>query len=67
MRLLSAASMLTFITITCLLLFYLIHSQLTLPIVYWSTSKNECVKVIIKGQDCDCSKLPEKYERIWVK
>jgi len=38
-----------------------------IPIVYWSNSKNECVKVIIKGIDCDCKQLPDKYERIWVK
>ena len=37
------------------------------PVVYWSTSKNECVKIEVRGEDCGCSELPDKYERIWVK
>lgn len=44
-----------------------------LPLVYWSTSKDECVKVQIYNPQtenwdaCDCEDIPEKYERIWVK
>lgn len=37
------------------------------PVVYWSTSKNECVRIEIKGEVFDCSDMPEKYERVWVK
>lgn len=38
-----------------------------LPVVHWSYFKNECVKVVVEGVDCDCSELPDKYEKIWVK
>ncbi len=43
------------------------NTYLDLPVVYWSYSDDKCVKVIIKGIECDCSELPNKYERIWVK
>jgi len=44
-----------------------------LPMVSWSTSRNECVKVEIYNdksetwEDCGCESIPEKYERIPVK
>lgn len=37
------------------------------PIVYWSTSQNKCVKVMYDGIEKDCSEMPEKYSRVWVK
>jgi hypothetical protein len=41
--------------------------QADVPVVFWSHSKDECVKIIIKGSECDCSVVPEKYTRVWVK
>lgn len=42
-----------------------------IPIVFWSVSKNECVKIIKieNGKEVfyDCSIIPKKYKRIWVK
>jgi len=38
-----------------------------IPIVLWSASKNQCVKIMYDGEEIDCSELPERYERIWVK
>ena len=34
-----------------------------LPIVYWSVSQDKCVRC----EGCDCSNLPDRYERIWVR
>lgn len=42
------------------------NTSISLPIVYWSVSKDECVEVI-GDENYDCSNLPKKYERIWVK
>jgi len=50
-----------------ILIIYGINAWIDIPQVHWSTSKNECVKVIYDGIEWDCSELPEKYERIWVK
>lgn len=44
----------------------------SIPIVYWSTSKDECIKIIVfdankkEWAEKDCSNIPKKYERIWV-
>lgn len=41
-----------------------------IPIVYWSNTKNECVKVIKQGYECPCSDIDLKndsYEKVWVK
>ena len=44
----------------------------SIPIVYWSVSKNECVKVVVFDRnkkewvEKDCSTIPKKYERMWV-
>ena len=44
----------------------------SIPIVYWSTSKDECVKIIVFDKnkkewvEKDCTDIPKKYERIWV-
>ena len=46
---------------------FAVESYFSLPVVYWSYSTDECVKVIYDGYETDCSELPEKYERIWVK
>jgi hypothetical protein len=37
------------------------------PVVYVSYSTGECVKVILDGEQCDCSNIPDSYERVWVK
>ena len=58
------------VCIMILFLWFLILELHDLPIVYWSTSKDECVKVVIKGDDCACDNYflgLKKYERIWVK
>lgn len=44
-----------------------IESYFSTPVVYWSTSQDKCVKIIYDGVESDCSELPEKYERVWVK
>jgi hypothetical protein len=49
------------------MLIFSIQSYFSTPVVYWSTSQNKCVKVIHNGIEMDCSGLPEKYERVWVK
>jgi len=36
-----------------------------LPIVYWSTSKNECIKVH-NGNCSDIDFANDKYEKVWV-
>jgi hypothetical protein len=37
------------------------------PLVYWSVSRDECVKVIIGNTTYDCvDGLPETYEKVWV-
>lgn len=42
------------------------HSCFLTPVVYWSTSKDKCVKVMYHDIELDCSELPKKYNRIWV-
>ena len=37
-----------------------------LPDVMWSYTKDECVAVYYEDEKCDCSDLPDKYNRIWV-
>lgn len=49
------------------MLIFGIESYFSFPVVYWSTSENRCVKVVHDGIETDCSELPEKYERVWVK
>jgi len=45
----------------------------SIPVVYWSVSKNECVKVVVfdlnkkDWVEKDCSTIPKKYEKVWVK
>lgn len=48
--------------------FALIEPAIPDTYVYWSTSRDECVKVVIGDQERDCSMYPDldKYERIWV-
>ena len=50
---------------------YLVFSATkTIPIVYWSTSKDECAKVYDGYQIIECSEFDfydSKYERILVK
>ena len=46
---------------------YGIESYFSTPVVYWSISSNECVKIIHDDIEIDCNELPEKYTRIWVK
>lgn len=45
----------------------------SVPIVYWSTSKDECVKIVVFDTDkkewveTNCNNIPKKYEKIYVK
>ena len=44
----------------------------SVPVVYWSVSKNECIKIIVFDRnkkewvEKDCSTIPKQYEKIWV-
>jgi len=44
----------------------------SIPVVYWSTSKNECIKILVfdankkEWIEKDCNNIPKRYERIWV-
>lgn len=55
----------------CLVLIFIVlmgaYSYFSIPDVYWSTSSDRCVKVMHDGIEMDCSNLPEKYNRVWVK
>ncbi len=57
----------TLIIILFLAILAWFNSNLDIPVVYWSYSKNKCVKVVKKWIDCPCDKLNYKYERILVK
>jgi hypothetical protein len=37
--------------------------------VYWSTSKNECVKILVNGKESSCTELSNypKHEKVWIK
>ena len=48
-------------------LIWSVESYFSTPVVYWSTSSNECVKVMVDGVETNCDEMPEKYERVWVK
>lgn len=50
-----------------LVIIYGIESYFSAPVVYWSTSSNECVKIIHDGVETGCSELPDGYIRRWVK
>jgi len=36
------------------------------PTVYWSTSKDQCVKIIKNDIECGCENIPAKYRKVWV-
>ena len=58
------------ITIVILILIafaFMFYWASQLPVVYWSTSRDACVKVIVGDKIRSCDTLPTKYERIWVK
>ena len=40
----------------------------TLPVVYWSVSKNKCAYIIKDNVLCNCDELKQikKYEKVWV-
>ena len=47
-----------------------ISATKSIPVVYWSASKDECVKVYDGYQIIECSEFDfydTRYERIWVK
>jgi len=56
------------VTILCLLtIIYWVSVVLRpLPDVMWSYTKDECVAIYYEDEKCDCSDLPDKYNRIWV-
>ena len=39
----------------------------SIPDVYWSYSQDKCIKIVFDGVESDCSQLPEKYRRIYIK
>ena len=56
------------IVVACILAAHMLTD--TIPVVYWSTSKDECVKVYDGYQIIECSEFDfydAKYERIWAK
>ena len=56
-----------FISVIIMTLLFLWMIYEPLPIVYWSTSQDKCVKIIVGEEECSCENLPEKYEKVWVK
>lgn len=61
---------LSFVGIIILSSYLAISATKTIPAVYWSTSKDECVKVYDGYQIIECSEFDfydTRYERIWVK
>ena len=44
----------------------------SIPMVYWSISKDECIKIVVFDRnkkewvEKDCTNIPKKYEKIWV-
>ena len=56
------------IGVACILAAHMLTD--TIPVVYWSTSKDECVKVYDGYQIIECSEFDfydTKYERTWVR
>ena len=50
------------------LLYFVVIYPDPIPIVYWSASQNECVRIETLGVDysCDDFKNYERYHKIWV-
>ena len=48
-------------------MFWGVSGYFSIPVVYWSYSQDKCVKIVHDNVECDCSELPDKYERVWVK
>lgn len=45
-----------------------LYKALNTPEVEISYSTKQCIRVVyMDGKITDCSKLPEKYDRVWVK
>lgn len=44
----------------------------SIPMVYWSVSKDKCVKIVVfdinkkEWIEKNCSDMPKKYEKVWV-
>ena len=44
----------------------------SIPIIYWSVSKDECVKIVVYDTnrkdwvETSCNNMPNKYEKIYV-
>lgn len=63
--------MLLLVAAVCLII-YVIFVVKPMPIVYWSTSRNECVEIHYYNASeenwkvCDCEDMPDTYEKIWV-
>ena len=57
------------VALICIVVFIVIsvHVWFSTPVAYFSSTTGRCVEVIIKGEKCPCSELPEKYERIYVR
>ena len=55
---------LLFTATVCALTIFAIMQHLETPVVQFSNATKECVQVLPQG---DCSKLPKKYIKEWVK
>ena len=45
---------------------WVIWMALAVPVVEWSWTTGECVRVLPPEAGC-CDQLPERYERVWVR
>ena len=54
-----------FTLLVAAMFFFLIWLALSVPIVEWSWSTRECVRVI-PPEAGTCNQLPKRYERVWV-
>ena len=46
-----------------------INHLASLPVMYWSCSRGECVEVVVKGEKYPCSAVnlkTDKYKKVWV-
>ena len=62
-------TLLTYVISTIIFTLLLILCIKEPPVVYWSTSRDECVKIIIKGEDHSCGGYNDldRYRKVWVK
>ena len=54
------------IALVAFLYLWLIRISLAVPVVEWSWTTGECVRVL-PPEAGRCDQLPERYERVWVR